>query len=96
MALKIMGKKYYDFTNTEKQRFTGLKLHCIQEFPSPTEGYLVEIVSIGSSKAIYTQVDSFPYGTIITPVYNRYGKIEDVILKSLPGDEATAGAQKAK
>lgn len=96
MALKIMGKKYYDFTNTEKQRFTGLKLHCIQECASPTEGYLVEVVSIGSNKPIYSQVDAFPFGTVITPVYNRYGKIEDIILKSLPGDDPAPGSQKAK
>lgn len=92
MALKILGKKYYDFTSKEGQRVQGLKLHCVQDQPSSTEGFLTELISVGFNKPIYTTVDSYPFGTLITPVYNRYGSIEDVILVSLPEGTKKAAA----
>ena len=73
MAFIITGKHMYDFTNDKNQRFTGVKLHCLQELSSPTEGQL----AIG-----------FPFGAVVTPIYNKYGKVDDFILKSVPGDEA--------
>lgn len=90
MALKLMGKKYYDYTNDKNQRYTGVKLHCIQELSTPQEGFLTETVSVGSQKPIYYQCDTLPFGSVFTPVYDRYGRIQDIILKSLPED-APAG-----
>lgn len=92
MALKVVGKKYYDFTNKEGQRVQGLKLHCLQEHPTPDEGYLTELVSVGISKPIYSQADSIAFGSIITPVYNRYGSLQDIILVSMPDDKKKASA----
>lgn len=89
MALKVVGKRYYDFTNDKNQRFTGVKLHCIQEFSTQKEGFLTEVISVGSDKPVYPIADELIFGTVITPVYNRYGRIDDIIVKSLPGDEAS-------
>lgn len=89
MALKLVGKKAYDYTNDKGDRYTGIKLHCVQEVASPVEGYLTEVIPVGSTKPIYSQANEFPFGTVFNPVYNRYGKIEDFILKSLPGDKAS-------
>ena len=89
MALKLVGKKAYDYTNEKVDRYTGIKVHCVQEHASPLEGYLVETISVSSTKPIFSQANEFPFGTVFTPVYDRYGKIQDMILKSLPEDKTS-------
>lgn len=86
MALVLLGKKYYDYTNEKGQRFQGVKLHCIQQNSTPAEGTLTEVVSVGSNKPIYATVESFPFETVITPIYNRYGRVDDIVVVSYPGD----------
>lgn len=87
MALKLMGKKTYDYTNDKGIRYTGIKLHCIQQYSTPQEGFLTETVSVGTSKPIFPMADGFEFGTIFTPVYDKYGRINDLILVSLPEDK---------
>ena len=43
---------------------------------------------MGSDKPIYPMAIGFPFGAVVTPIYNKYGKVDDFILKSVPGDEA--------
>ena len=86
MAFIITGRHMYDFTNDKNQRFTGVKLHCLQELSSPTEGQLTEVISVGSDKPIYPMAIGFPFGAVVTPIYNKYGKVNEFILKSVPGD----------
>lgn len=94
MALVITGKHIYDFTNDKGQRFSGIKLHCVQELPSPTEGRLTEVISIGIDKPAYPMAAGFPFGAVVNPVYNKYGKVDDFILKSLPEDDKEPAGKK--
>lgn len=87
MALKLVGKKAYDYTNEKGQNYTGIKMHCVQDRPSETEGYLVETISVGTNKPVFATADDLPFGTIFTPVYDRYGRIQDIMIVSLPGDK---------
>lgn len=87
MALRVLGRKHYDYTNEKGQRYTGVKLHCVQVNSTPEEGFLTEVVSVGSSKPIYPVAVSLPFESVITPIYNRFGKIDDIVLVSRPGDE---------
>lgn len=87
MALVIKGKHAYNFKNKENQQISGIQLHCLQQHPSPTEGYLVEVLSIVWTKPIYPMAEQLPLESVITPIYNKYGKIEDIVLVSKPGDE---------
>lgn len=84
MALVLMGKRYYDFTNDKDQNFKGVKLHCIQEFESQQEGTLTEVISVNTRHPIYHVADQLLFGTVFTPVYNRYGRMEDIIVKAEP------------
>lgn len=87
MALKLVGKKSYDYTNDKGVRYTGIKLHCVQQHATSQEGFLTEIVSVGTNKPIYSQANEYAFGTIFTPVYDKYGRIQDLILVSLPEDK---------
>lgn len=84
MALVLMGKRYYDFTNDKDQNFKGVKLHCIQEFSTQNEGTLTDVISVNSRSPIYHIADQLEFGTVFTPVYNRYGRMEDIVVKALP------------
>lgn len=84
MALIIKGRKNIDFHNKEGEHIQGVKLHCIYQESSPTEGQLCELIFVGINKPIYPTACQFPFGTVITPVYNRNGKVDDFILRELP------------
>lgn len=86
MALVVLGKRGYNFTK-DGQTFIGVKLHCREEFPAPDVGYLTEVLSVGDRKSIYHTVLSLPFGAVITPIYDKYGKIQDIIVKSLPEED---------
>lgn len=80
MAMILTGKRYYDFENEKKQRFQGLKLHCVQRNMAQDQGYLTELLGVGSSSPIYPLADSLKFGSVITPVYDKYGRVTDIVL----------------
>lgn len=87
MALIYLGKKPYTWTNPDtKITYSGIKMHCMQELPSPGEGYLTDVVKIPVNSAIYPTAESLPFKTVFTPVYDRYGRIADIIVKSYPDE----------
>lgn len=84
MALVLMGRKFYDFTNDKGQNYKGIKLHCLQEFATPQEGTLTEVVSVSENNPAYAVAVAMPFNCLFTPVYNRYGRIDDLIVRDEP------------
>lgn len=88
MAYVYLGKKPYKFTNKEDGVvYTGIRMHCIAEVPAPGEGQLTEVFSIGTNKSGFANADSLPFGSIVNPVYNRFGKVDDIIVISRPDEK---------
>lgn len=85
MAVFVVGKKYYDWTNPDdKKRYQGLKLHVVDELENPKSGKLVDTVKVSDMSPVYPLADSIPFGSLVTIVYDKYGRPQDFIMKSSP------------
>lgn len=81
--MEVVGRRGYEMKNDDGV-YTGVTLHCIEAGPTPESGRLCVKVSIGTRKPGYEKACSVPFGSVITPVYNRFGKTEDIIINSTP------------
>lgn len=82
--MKVVGRKKYSFASKDGGLVTGVSLHCLEKAADPSEGEVALTLSVSSTKACYGTVLSVPFGSEITPVYNRYGKVDDILLKPNP------------
>lgn len=81
MALVLVGRVKSDSPSREdpKRRIIGVNLHCIQDVVDPEQGQTVERLYVYETKAGYKKAFTIPFGSFVTPVYNRFGKVEDII-----------------
>lgn len=81
MALIYIGKHYYDYTNDKGENYKGVHLHCIPEYKSPAEGLLSEVLKVRNISSIYPLADGLKIGSKINPIYDKYGRVADIILQ---------------
>lgn len=86
MAFILKGRHDYNFKSKDGNQVSGCQLHLIQQ-NATSEGFLVEQVSIPVTKPAYTIAVQLPFESVITLVYNKYGKVDDILLVGKPGDE---------
>lgn len=85
MALIVLGRKDYDFPDSKTgQQVTGTKLHCMEEFATPENGTLTEIIGAKVQYPLYQKLRTIKFGSVIVPVYNKYGSCVDVIIQQEP------------
>ena len=77
--MKLIGKKTYSVQNNGSE-YRGITCHCVESATPPAVGQLCVVFSVGDTKPGYPMVQSLQVGDDITPVYNRFGKVDDVVL----------------
>lgn len=82
MALILAGRNESSFKGSDGNQVTGITLHLLEDIPDPVNGTHVERFYIHEKKPGYETAKTIPFGSVITPVYNRYGKVEDIIWKT--------------
>lgn len=83
MALKLVGRFESEFEAQDHSgKIRGVNLHCIETEEDPRGGLRVERLYIHERRPGYLTSQGIPFGSIVTPVYNRYGKVDDLIWKS--------------
>ena len=80
--MKLIGKKTYNCTNNGAE-YRGITCHCIEPAVPPAVGELCVTFSVGDTKPGYSVVLSLQVGDEITPVYNRFGKVDDVVVHKI-------------
>lgn len=85
MALILVGRSDYQFTTKEGTLITGTMLHCLDNVSADGKGYRVDKFSLSNTKPAYATAQTIPLGAVVTPVYNRYGKVDDIIWKTPEG-----------
>ena len=78
--MKLIGKKTYDVQNNGAS-YHGITCHCVEPATPPAVGQLCVTFSVGDTKPGYPVVQSLQVGDEITPVYNRFGKVDDVVIR---------------
>lgn len=83
--MKVVGRRKYQFTNKETgEMIVGVSLHCLENSPDPSEGQLATTLSVVSAKPCYSLALGIPFGSEVTPVYNKYGKVDDILIRDTP------------
>ncbi len=77
--MKVVGKRSYEMQK-DGSTYTGMVLHCVYPAAAPAVGELTQTLSVGSMKPGYATACNVPIGAEVTPVYNRFGKVEDVVV----------------
>lgn len=77
--MKLIGKKTYSVSNNGAE-YHGITCHCVEPATPPAVGQLCVTFSVGDTKPGYPVVQSLQVGDEITPVYNRFGKVDDVVV----------------
>ena len=82
MKKKIVGKQKVDYVSKKtNQPVIGITLHCESETNDDRfEGTQVETIFISNKSPMYNQCVSFPIGSVVTVMYNRWGSPESVLL----------------
>lgn len=76
----VVGKRLVDFKTKDGERIDGLNLYC--NYPEDNvEGYAVEKIFLGRNK-FGMIFDSLAVGDAITVVYNKHGRVSDVIVSA--------------
>lgn len=76
--VQIVGKQEIDFKTDKGDKICGVKLHIVGQDRN-VNGKAVFTAFIGSSADCYNDVCNLPLGAYVTFVYNRKGKIEQII-----------------
>ena len=77
--MKLIGKKSYD-VQANGGFYHGITCHCVEKATPPAVGELCVTFSVGDNKPGFSVVQSLQVGDEITPVYNRFGKVDDVVV----------------
>lgn len=95
MALVVLGRKTYNFTDSKSgQQVQGVKIHCREQYSTPDNGYLTETIGAKIQYPLYQALMSVPFGAVITPVYNKYGSATDIIIVSESEEKPPAETKK--
>ncbi|AXH73577.1 MAG: hypothetical protein [Inoviridae sp.] len=85
MALKLVGRHESEFVAKDGSgMIKGINLHCVDTEEDPVHGSRVERLYIHSAKPGYESSKGIPFGSILTPIYNRFGKVEDITWREAP------------
>lgn len=79
MLCTLLGRKEYQ-GNFEGRSYSGVKLFLVHE-DDHADGMICDIEKVSTSCPSYHKIMSIPVGSKVSPIYNRYGKIDDVILE---------------
>ena len=80
MSVKLVGKQKIDFVKNG-ERVVGIKLHCVcTTNDEKFEGMRVETFFISSNNAMHEQCVSFPVGSELSVMYNRFGRADSITL----------------
>lgn len=74
--MQLVGKQYYE-TDYNGVHYYGVRLY-VTETRNNVEGFATDKLNITSSKPNYKQICEIPVGSHILPLYNRYGKVDDI------------------
>lgn len=77
--MKYIGRKAYHCED-KGIAYDGFTCHCIEKAVPPAVGELCVTFAMGTTKPGYSTVLTLQPGDEITPVYNRYGKVDDIIV----------------
>lgn len=74
--MQLVGKQFYE-TDYNGVHYNGVRLH-VTEVRSNVEGFAVDKLNITSTKPRFNEICGIPVGSEIIPIYNKYGKVDDV------------------
>lgn len=74
--MKVVGKSLYE-SDYEGKHYSGIRFY-VTDIREDVEGLLADVVKVSSTKPRFQEICAIPVGADIIPIYNRYGKIEDV------------------
>lgn len=80
MAVKVVGKQNVDFKNDKGEKIEGVKLHLVGDDPHVT-GKAVFTQFFKSGTSLYSQAVQLPNESEVVLVYDRKGKVDDIIIK---------------
>lgn len=89
MAYVLEGKREMSFTGQDGKIISGVQLHLVQQFSvnsADIKGRLVEKEFVSANKPCYALAEQIPIGSIISVVYNKRGKVDDLVLVESPSD----------
>ena len=80
MSTKLVGKQKIDFFKND-EHVVGIKLHCVcTTNDEKFDGMRVETFFVSATNAMHGQCASFPVGSELSVMYNRYGRAESITL----------------
>lgn len=91
MAFILEGKREMSFTGTDGSQISGVQLHLVQQFSVQSKdisGRLVEKEFVSANKPCYTLAEQIPIGSVITVIYNKRGKVDDLVLVESPSPDS--------
>ena len=78
--MKVVGRKDYSMVK-DGVTYNGVTVHCLEPAVPPAVGSLCVHLSVGTNKPGYLVASTLEPGMEVVPVYNRFGKVEDLIVK---------------
>lgn len=77
--LAIVGMRTYRMRGDDGREYAGITFHCTGADIPPTEGAGVSTYKFSLSQRVLEGMEEVPgVGDVISPLYNRYGKVSDV------------------
>lgn len=91
MALTVVGTVPYR-TTIDGSTYLGITIHCVEP-AKPEKGGIGQTCfsfSVGSTKPGYVNAIRVVPGDTVNPIFNRYGKVEDVSIVSVPSPDTVS------
>lgn len=79
--MKVVGKELYE-SDFEGKHYSGIRFY-ITDQKVGVEGFLTDVVKVPSTKPRFQEICAIPLGVDIVPIYNRYGRVEDINVLSV-------------
>lgn len=77
--LTVVGMRTYSMKGDDGRDYNGITFHCTGAEVPPTEGAGVLTYKFSLSSRILGELEEVPgVGDVISPSYNRYGKVDDI------------------
>lgn len=76
MLCKLLGRKKYS-GEYQGKAYSGVKFFLAHE-DEHAEGVVVDIEKIQTANPNYNKVMTIPIGSEVSPIYNRFGNIDDI------------------
>lgn len=79
MSVKVVGKQMVDFENDKGEKIEGLKLHIVGSDKNVIgQSVFTQFLKVGTEP--YEVANGLPVGACVVFVYDRKGKVEEIIL----------------